>query len=275
MSKYTVLLRNICESLVEDRSNIENVINQARPKIFDFSYPLFDNTYKPILETKILKHFYFREIGFETYNLWKFYLNETLNLIMPYYNQLYKSELLSFNPFYDVDLTRQTAQTNQNDQTRHQSSESENLGNTVRRNQNESQKTSKTTNNSENSNTEWNLFSNTPQGGLEGIEGTTQTGLKYLTNATKNTNDASQTSDETLNDISSSVNTDNAISSDKNATVANENINITNLAQYGERVIGKQGTASYSKLLLEFRDTFLNIDALILDELNDLFFMLW
>lgn len=38
---------------------------------------------------------------------------------------------------------------------------------------------------------------------------------------------------------------------------------------------GKSGGASYSRLLMEFRQTFLNIDMLIVDELEELFMQLW
>ena len=50
---------------------------------------------------------------------------------------------------------------------------------------------------------------------------------------------------------------------------------INNMEDYFERVVGKRGSASYSKLLNEFRETFLNIDLMIINELKDLFFYLW
>ena len=50
---------------------------------------------------------------------------------------------------------------------------------------------------------------------------------------------------------------------------------ISNMSEYIEHVIGKQGGHSYSKMLLEFRETMLNIDAMIIKELETLFFGLW
>ena len=64
------------------------------------------------LEIKILMHFYTREIGEETFGLWQLRLCDRLNVIMPYYNQLYKSELIKFNPMYDVDLTTEHSRVN-------------------------------------------------------------------------------------------------------------------------------------------------------------------
>ena len=69
-------------------------------------YPIFDENYRETLDTKILKHYYTREIGFETVGLWKFKLNTKMNEIMDYYNQLYESALLEFNPFDNTNLLR-------------------------------------------------------------------------------------------------------------------------------------------------------------------------
>lgn len=110
MAKYTTEVRSICEhyaGLKEPAgySSIRNIIEQARPHVFDFDYPIFDESYRGVLETKILKHYYTREIGLETVGLWKLKLDTKLNEIMPYYNQLYRSELIEFNPLYDSNLT--------------------------------------------------------------------------------------------------------------------------------------------------------------------------
>lgn len=110
MSRYTTEVRYICEEYAGKKdsvgyNDIDSVIEAARPKVFDFSYPIYDESYKAVLETKILRHYYTREIGLETVGLWKHFLNMKMNEIMPYYNELYKSTLLEFNPFYDVDLT--------------------------------------------------------------------------------------------------------------------------------------------------------------------------
>lgn len=160
MSKYTTEVRFICEmyaGLTESTglSGVDKVIEQARSKVFDFAYPIFDEAYRSVIETKILKHFYTREIGAETVGLWKLWLNTRLNEVMPYYNKLYKSELLEFNPLYDVDLTREHSKTNDGTSvssgTAHSSVETK-----------------------DNS-----YYSDTPQGGVAGLND-----LSYLTSAT-------------------------------------------------------------------------------------------
>lgn len=122
MSKYTTELRFICETLCgytesQGLSKVEEIISKSAPLIFDFDYPIFDENYKIPLEKKIIRHYYLREIGFETLGIWKLKLNDKMNEIMPYFNQLYESELLKFNPLIDVDVktTSNTAGTGNTD----------------------------------------------------------------------------------------------------------------------------------------------------------------
>ena len=227
MSKYTTEVRFICESLAGyDESvgfgGVDGVIEGARDKIFDFDYPIFDEAYRKVLETKILKHFYTREIGAETVGLWKLWLNTRMNEVMPYYNQLYKSELLEFNPLYEVDITRE--QTRKTDGTKKDTGET--VGATTSKNN--------------------NYYSDTPQGGVSNLEN-----LSYLTNATLDTGNSSTNATSTLDSV------------------------VNNTEEYLERVKGKQSGTSYAKLLKEYRTTFLNIDLLVINELNDLFLNLW
>lgn len=72
--------------------------------IFDDSWSTFVPEHKPELCDKIIRHYYFYEIGQETPDRFKHYLNEQLALIMPYYNQLYESELVKLTPLYNTFL---------------------------------------------------------------------------------------------------------------------------------------------------------------------------
>ena len=62
-------------------------------------YPIFDENYRHYLNQKIIDHYYFREIGQETPDRFNFCLRRKMNEIMPYYNELYKTALLPFDPF--------------------------------------------------------------------------------------------------------------------------------------------------------------------------------
>ena len=263
MSKYTTELRFICEHLAgleesEGYTNINGIILKARPKIFDFEYPIFDTNYKSVLETKILKHYYTREIGAETYGLWHLWLDATMNEIMPYYNKLYKSELLDFNPFWDTDLhterdiDRGGESTNNINEDTTATGKSHTLGNV----NNEGGYT----NNSDG----WNLYSDTPQGGLNGIETNT-----YLTNATHVTN----TDTNTHNDNTASNETNTTENTGERKTNAKNDY--TNTEDYLEHVYGNRGGVSMSKRLMEYRETFLNIDRMIINDVGGLFLNLW
>ena len=81
MSKYTLELRRIHQT----------------HKIFDFDYDFYtnDETIKYNFEDKFINEYYFNEIGFETVGRFKQRLRTKLNKIMPYYSQLYQTELRS------------------------------------------------------------------------------------------------------------------------------------------------------------------------------------
>ncbi len=258
MSKYTTEVRFICESACNldesvGLSKVDEVIEQARGTIFD-KYPIFDETYRNVLETKILRHYYTREICAETPALWKLWLNNKMNEIMPYYNQLYKSALLEFNPLYDVDLYRDHQGTGTSTGNASRTS-SENASRTSSRND-------ETISHGNNASDNWDLRQDTPQGGLTGVEE-----LEYLTEANKRTVSATTLDDSTL---SSSGSESSSGSGSENTTNS-----ITSTDNYLEHVYGKQGAGNFSKMLMEYRQTFINIDTMIINDLKDLFFNLW
>lgn len=223
MSHYTTELRYICEVYAEytesqGYKHVKEIIAKARKKIFDFDYPIFDEAYRPVLETKILRHYYTREIGSETVGRWKLFLEAEMNEIMPYYNKLYASELLKFNPLYDIDITA--------DHTR------DNKG------------TNKTDSTTDYNDERWRYYHDTPQDGVTGIKT-----LRYLTEAEQNT-DESNTKNKNTGSFDSTE-------------------------DYLEHVKGKRSGITYSKMLEEYRKTFLNIDMMVINDLNDLFMQLW
>lgn len=103
MSKYTTEVRYICENYANQTeskgyNSVQSILDNSWDKVFDFDFPIFDENYREPLCKKILKHFYTREIGEETVGLWKLRLDDRMNEIMPYYNKLYESELISIEP---------------------------------------------------------------------------------------------------------------------------------------------------------------------------------
>ena len=211
MSKYTTELRFICETSAgyeesQGYDKVEDIIQAAIPIIFNFDFPIFDENYRNVLCTKIIKHYYTREISEETLGLWRLRLNAKMNEIMPYYNKLYEAWSGEFNPLFDTDITTN----HQLDRNNQQSGDS----------------------------TVYDLYSDTPQGALTGVDNE-----NYLTSANKSTTDATT--------------------------------NITSTDQYLQKITGKRGGQSYSQLLGEFKDNLINIDMLVISELSILFFQLW
>lgn len=219
MSKYTTEVRFICEKVAgysesQDGKNVDQVLNNSWNKIFDNSWSIFDEKYRKVLCKKILKHYYTREICAESAGLWIMWLNRRMSEIMPYYNQLYESEKLKFDPLTDTDVTT----------TSNRKIDTVNNENTT------------------NNNISRDLYSDTPQGALQGVESET-----YLTDARK------------ISDSGSSNSSGSGNSND----------------DYFENIKGKRGGENYSDMLKKYRDTFLNIDMLVINELEDLFFNLW
>lgn len=77
--------------------NLRYLIDRGYPLALD-SYPIWNEEYRKYLNQKIIDHYYFREIGQETPDRFNFFLRRKMNEIMPYYNKLYESELIQFDP---------------------------------------------------------------------------------------------------------------------------------------------------------------------------------
>lgn len=68
-------------------------------------YPIFDANYRDELNSKIIAHYFNREIGMETPDMFRLAIRRRMNEIMPYFNKLYSSELINFDPLSTVDIT--------------------------------------------------------------------------------------------------------------------------------------------------------------------------
>lgn len=235
MAKYTIQVKTIVESLSGNTesvglSSLDEAIEIARTKIFDFDYPFYDPSQKADFEKWILESILIDEINYETYGLWHLKLRTWMKTNMPYYNKLYESAKLITNPLKNHHLERNT-----------EGSESGNS----------SSNGTGSSNNTTTSNVlAWNMYSDTPQGGINGLENST-----YLTNATKDLNDTTNTS----NTNTTSNNTATSSSSSK-----------------GKEVVDGYSGIDENTLLLKYRQTIINInDQFINDFKNKLTLKLW
>lgn len=319
MSKYTTELRFICETEAGKTesvgfSDVDEVITAALPHIFDFDFPIFDENYRIPLETKIIRHYYTREIGLETYGLWKLKLQTKLNEIMPYYNKLYESELYTYNPLYDVDMTtthvgRKTGENTNVDQRnskRTNSGTSKNVDDETTADTNRAttsgersvENKGSETNTGRNKNSATrdyqrdDAYSDTPQGTLNNVRN-----LNYLTNArnivdTEMTNENGETTGASATENKQSETNQQTVTGDNTSATKrvsertddftesnkNEGTNTEtskSTEDYVLHVMGKSAGVNYARMIKDFRDNLLNIDMDVIRELNDLFMLIW
>ena len=266
MSKYTTTVRFICETAAgytesQGANMIDEIVDQTADALLG-TYPIFDESYRHALNIKIIKHYYLREIGQETVGIWKFFLQRKMQEIMPYYNQLYRSELLEFNPLYDVDVMTE----HKGDGAGQTVSSGTGSASETTTGRTDTESREVTGEDATSSNEHWDVFQDTPQGGLSNVDS-----LDYLTDARKITDDT--TDGRTVDTTASGAQVTKGTREDSNQT--NSRSEYTNIDQYADHVFGKRGGMTYSAMLNEFRETFLNIDMLIIEELEDLFFQLW
>ena len=76
MSNYTIRLKNLLDSGF-------SIWDSEKP------FPIYDENHRASLQQKIIDNYYMQEIGFETPQTFKHYLNARMRTIMPYYNSKY------------------------------------------------------------------------------------------------------------------------------------------------------------------------------------------
>lgn len=197
-------------------------------------YPIFDEDYREGLNRKIIDHFYMQEIGTETISLFTFFLRRRMNEIMPYWNQVYLSTQIEFDPLATYDLTTIRDETGKEISTRGTT------GNT----------SSNGTSTSGAKSSAGSVTSTTPQTVLSGSK-------DYATGANRSDSVSDTTAEQ--NAATTSNASDNA--------EANTTGNTTS------RTKGFQGSAA--NLLRAYRETLLNTDMLVIDQLEDLFMGIW
>lgn len=270
MAKYTTLVKSVCEQAsgisTQGLSNINNILDKSWNKIFTSNWEIFDESYREVLCKKILRKYYTREIGAETVELWELWLDATMCEIMPKYNKLYESETFKYNPLYNVDMTTEFTKnvkgTNSSDTTSNSETEN-NVNNTDNIN------TTKVADNGKVEQlNEVNKFNDTPQGGLTDIESN-----NYLTDVRMISHD--NTVSDSINESTdvNGVNTSAGTSIGKDTTKQSGKNETTET--WTEKVMGKNSGENYSRLIQEFRDSIINVDKMIIDELGVLFCTLW
>ncbi len=89
MSKYTTELRFIVES--------------GFP-LFAFDYPFYNEAKKEEFQSRFIKHFFFHEIGQETAEQFKHYLEIKFNDVLPYYNEMFRTAQIEYDPLKTIEF---------------------------------------------------------------------------------------------------------------------------------------------------------------------------
>lgn len=92
MADFTIELRDVCARYSDADLGLD-------------AYPIFDEAYRPRLNKLIKDHYWFRETAYETAAMFAHQLRHRLETIMPYYNQLYESTRIKFDPLSTMDVS--------------------------------------------------------------------------------------------------------------------------------------------------------------------------
>lgn len=244
MSQYTVELRNVCE--IYGREEVENWFKDYN--LSDFltteqitqieKYKVWS---KDRLATKIVDHYFMREIGLETPALFKHYAKVYMNEIMERKLPKIYSNFFEYDPLSSVDYTEEYTREIKNENSSNEKSNSTNSG------------TSNYTSN--NNASELNVASDTPEGTIS---------KETILNGTyaSNTN-ASETE--------SSITDETTTSNDTQTTIENSGEAKT-LETYTHTMKGDNGVIVTNQYLIrEYREIIVAVDEEIIKELSKLF----
>ena len=275
-AKYTVVLKTLL-----DEPETANLINKALS-----TYPLYEKKsieeFQPSfiptreeLNRKLLNHYKYCEIGFETVGRFIDELEITMNEIMPYYNQLFFSADQDYNILFNVDYSRTISRdldgsgTDNVNMQLESNQKSNTEGITAASSTVSTNDTISTNDNSESNNKQVN--SKTPQSELS-ITASDIDSVAYADDVTwnKSNNNASGTSSnsgssETSNESS---NSDETISSNKEITTSEALRSNTEKEETLEKTIGNFGVVSSQDLIEKYRNLIINIEQQIFNNEN-------
>ena len=206
---------------------------------------------KKAFEQKILDHYRFRQIGQETVGRWLHYFRTRIREIMPYYVQLYEFEAKWFNvddPLESYNLVETFEETSHGSGTQSTSGSSENT----------SESSGTSTGTKSGTADHERRFSDTPQGSISNLD-------SYLTEATRENTDTSETSNDTSTGTATVSGSDSSESSSENTGSTSHTL--TRKGNIGVQPLGGE--------VQNIRDAFINIDLMVINELKDLFIQVY
>ena len=108
MANYTMELRRIIEYYTQDNEDMKRKERIKKGTAIFFSeidYPFYDEKERVGFQERFVMNFFLNEIGYETPAMFSLYLENWLNQNMPYWNQVYKSAMIEYDPLTNVDYS--------------------------------------------------------------------------------------------------------------------------------------------------------------------------
>ena len=298
MAAYTMQLKVLIEQATQyddENLSVRQKIEEGRKKLFDFSYPIFDEDYRAVFETNLIRKFYIREIGFETEGLFKFQLDSWLNLNMPYFNELFESEALDYDPLTNAQMVTAHQQDNAIDKNEKRVTDQQNVLDGLNNSTNNQDSTGSSNTKGKQDATgsgvstddtfSRNVHSDNPDSRLNL---TTQDGKGVIEFASKideniGTGKGTTTSKDNQTSSSDTTSKSNVKTTSKDTTHVDSTTDqkdvfeskVGEVENYLQRRYGKIGSDSYAKLVQEYRGALLRIEVQIHKELQQLFMMVY
>ena len=265
MASYTMPLRDYIEMWSQDNPDLSTRerIEIGRKKLFDFPYPIFDEKYRKEFETKFIRNFYMKEIGFETEELFKFRLENWLTINMPYFNNLYISERLEYDPLINSQMKNTHNKKNTKDQLdKRNTSANADTSNTTKDTGNMSMENTE-------DNFERRLHSDTPDSRLRITTEDGQGVIEYASTI----NEDNQNNKANQKGNTSSTSTSNGESNQQMTDSYDSDIKENE--DYIQERMGKIGVMTYPDMVQKWRKSFLRIDKQVFDEMKQLFMLVY
>jgi hypothetical protein len=256
MSSYTMQLKECLEMWTQDEAiSTRDRIEKGRSKLFDFDYPIFDEAYKKVFETHFIRKFYMREIGFETEGRFKYELETWLLIHMPYFNKMFESELLEFDPLINTKIETTHNKTVDKDQT--QDTTTDGTNNSVSVGESDGTLIDDSFNR--------RLESNNPDSRLTITSNDGEGVIEYASSIDENNENSSKTS----------TNNTSGTTDDTTSVVGHASAVINEIEDFVESKTGKSGNQTYSKMINEYRSSLIRVESKIFDEMQELFMLVY
>lgn len=302
MSEYTMTLEEAYELTGGSYEIVDGKTILSGGTIGLEHYPIFDEDYRATLNGHIFDHYRLDEIGFENLSVFVMKMRSRMNVIMPYFNKLYNIEKLNIDPLSTINITT-TGKTDFDNVTTGESvtdrdisvlgdvdttlESAETTQGAVDSNVDTSQATNRNSEaqtNSESGTGSRAVNSTTPQVMLSGNKdyassASDSNAQAHATNTVEEETTETVTG-QTITGETTSVSNDTSSTSNAHTdTTTDEQVHTTDEASSTGVTNTESVTSGYqghsSALLEAYRNSLLNIDMMVIEELSTLFLKVW